>query len=149
MSRAASSALGAIWAYKPSRSNPERGTLTLVYAAAARVAGNNIDNICISPRGGILTCDDGQSVVDQFGAGNRMMGYTSQGLAYIFGKNHVQLSPTDIAAIGRTGQVEAGDYRGQEFAGATFDALGRVLYVNIQTPGITFAITGPWALGNL
>jgi secreted PhoX family phosphatase len=36
-----------------------------------------------------------------------------------------------------------------EFTGPTFTADGRVLFVNIQTPGITFAITGPWAKGPL
>lgn len=147
--RRAGRGLGCIWRYTPSRSNPDRGTLTLVYAAAARVAGNNIDNICISPRGGLLTCDDGSAVVDAFGPGQRLMGYNAQGLAYIFAKSNVVFSNADIAAIGRTGQFAAGDYRGAEFAGATFDPTGRVLYVNNYTPGITFAITGPWGLGNL
>lgn len=147
--RRAGRGLGCIWRYTPSRTNPDRGTLTLIYAAAARIAGNNIDNICISPRGGILTCDDGSAVVDAFGAGQRLMGYNAQGLAYIFAKSNVQFSSADIAAIGRTGQFAAGDYRGAEFAGSTFDPTGRVLYVNNYTPGITFAITGPWGLGNL
>ena len=30
-----------------------------------------------------------------------------------------------------------------EFTGPTFSADGKVLFVNIQTPGITLAITGP------
>lgn len=141
--------LGSVWAYHPSRTDPDRGTLTLIYAAAARVAGNNPDNITVSPRGGLLTCDDGAAVVDRFGAGNRLMGFRDDGLAYIFGKNNVQLSPADITRIGKTGQFAANDYRGAEFCGATFDWSGRILYVNIQAPGITFAISGPWALGNL
>ena len=41
---------GAVWIYTPSKSNPERGSLTLLYAAAAPVAGNNPDNITFSPR---------------------------------------------------------------------------------------------------
>ena len=32
-----------------------------------------------------------------------------------------------------------------EFTGPTFSADGKILFVNIQTPGITLAITGPWA----
>ncbi len=147
--RRAGRGLGCIWRYTPSRTNPDRGTLTLVYAAAARIAGNNIDNICISPRGGILTCDDGAAVVDAYGAGNRLMGYNSVGLAYIFCKSNVILDAADIAAMGRTGQFAPGDYRDNEFAGACFDASGRTLYVNNFSPGITFAITGPWGLGNL
>jgi hypothetical protein len=41
------------------------------------------------------------------------------------------------------------DYRGFEFCGATFAPSGRQLFVNIQTPGITFAIDGPWHRGSL
>lgn len=39
------------------------------------------------------------------------------------------------------------DYRGREFAGASFDPSGRYLFVNVQTPGVTFAIRGPWERG--
>jgi secreted PhoX family phosphatase len=39
--------------------------------------------------------------------------------------------------------------RGFEY-GATFEPKnGNWLFVNIQTPGITFAITGPWKQGSL
>ncbi|HET7816379.1 MAG TPA: alkaline phosphatase PhoX [Sphingomicrobium sp.] len=141
--------LGAVWVYAPSRSNAERGTLKLIYAAAARVAGNNPDNITISPRGGLLTCDDGADVDDGFGPGQRLMGYSAAGEAYIFAKNNVVLSDSDIAKMGRTGQFPADDYRGDEFAGATFDPAGQTLFVNVFTPGFTAAIRGPWALGNL
>jgi hypothetical protein len=41
------------------------------------------------------------------------------------------------------------NYRANEWAGATFDASGQWLFVNIQTPGVTFAITGPWWRGPL
>jgi len=141
--------LGCVWAYRPSLTNPELGTLTLIYAAANRIAGNNPDNICVSPTGGVLYMEDGSAVQDDFGIGNRVMGLTNAGLAYIFAKNNVILSPTDLATTGRTGNVAPGDYRGFEFCGGTFDPSGRTFYVNIQTPGITFAITGPWARGNL
>jgi hypothetical protein len=141
--------LGAVWAYHPSRTDPDKGKLTLVYAAAARVAGNNPDNITVSPKGGLLTCDDGAAVVDRFGTGQRLMGFRDDGLAYIFAKNNAQFSDAELAAIGKTGQFNAGDYRGSEFCGATFDWSGRTLYVNIQSPGITYAISGPWARGNL
>ena len=33
---------------------------------------------------------------------------------------------------------------GSEFTGATFSADGETLFVNLQVPGVTFAITGPW-----
>ena len=41
------------------------------------------------------------------------------------------------------------DYRVFEFCGACFDPSGKVLFVNIQTPGITFAVWGPWGRGTL
>jgi secreted PhoX family phosphatase len=141
--------LGAVWIYTPDTSNPERGTLKLLYAAAAAIAGNNPDNITYSPRGGLLTCDDGSAVDDGFGPGQRMMGYTEAGESYIFGKNNMTLSAADIAAMGRTGQFSADDYRDSEFAGATFDPTGHTLFVNAQSPGVTFAIWGPWRKGNL
>ncbi|RVQ65136.1 DUF839 domain-containing protein [Croceicoccus ponticola] len=141
--------LGAVWIYTPSTSNPERGTLTLLYAAAARVAGNNPDNLTISPRGGLVTCDDGDEVLDDFGEGQRIMGYSAHGEAYILAKSNVVISDGDIAKMGRTGQFPADDYRGAEFCGACFDPAGQTLFVNVQSPGITFAIRGPWASGNL
>lgn len=44
----------------------------------------------------------------------------------------------------------AGDFTGSEWAGATFEPKnGNWLFVNIQSPGITFAITRPWRKGAL
>jgi secreted PhoX family phosphatase len=101
----------------------------------------------VSPRGGVVLCEDGGGVNDAFGFGERTLGLTPQGESYVFCKNNVQLSPSDLAAAGKT--VEPGDYRDNEFAGACFDAKGHVMFVNMQAPGITFAIWGPWAKGNL
>ena len=39
--------------------------------------------------------------------------------------------------------------RQNEWAGACYSPDGRWLFVNIQTPGVTFAITGPWGKGPL
>jgi secreted PhoX family phosphatase len=36
-----------------------------------------------------------------------------------------------------------------EWAGACYSPDGQWLFVNIQSPGITFAITGPWGSGPL
>jgi len=35
-------------------------------------------------------------------------------------------------------------YSNSEMAGACFSPDGKILFVNIQYPGMTFAITGPW-----
>ena len=48
-----------------------------------------------------------------------------------------------------SGATFNGNLRSQEWAGATFGRDGDWLFVNIQTPGVTFAITGPWHRGPL
>ena len=35
-------------------------------------------------------------------------------------------------------------YSNSELAGACFSPDGKILFVNIQHPGMTLAITGPW-----
>jgi len=136
---------GAVWAL-----DPASDVLTCVFASANPIAGNNPDNITVSPRGGVLLCEDGGGVEDAFGPGERLLGLTPGGETYIFAKNNVQLEPADLGAAGKSTEfIEPGDYRTDEWAGATFDPSGRVLFVNAQTPGITFAITGPWERGLL
>jgi secreted PhoX family phosphatase len=76
------------------------------------------------------------------------MGITNTGDAYIFAKNNIVLTEAQLQGAGKLTSL-AGDRRANEFAGACFDPTGRFLFVNIQTPGITFAIAGPWASGPL
>ena len=136
---------GALWAYDPAAS-----TFTCVYVTSRAVAGNNPDNVTVSPRGGVLMCEDGGGVTDQFGFGERLLGLLPNGLAYPFAKNNIQLDSSDILAAGKNPAfVSPGDYRDKEWCGACFSPDGRILFVNIQTPGITFAITGPWQRGTL
>ena len=129
---------GAVWELDLSRMR-----LRAVFVSGNQTAGNNPDNITVSPRGGVVLCEDGG-----FGdAGARLLGLDAAGDAYVFCRNNVQLSADQIAAAGKT--VGPDDYRDLEFAGACFDPKGLVLFVGIQTPGITFAIKGPWKRGNL
>ena len=134
---------GAVWEFDFATSR-----LKAVFVSLNAVASNNPDNITVSPRGGVLLCEDGGGV-DDTGAGaiERMVGLTTGGDSYVFGRNNVQLTADQIAAAGKL--VQPGDYRGTEFAGACFDPAGKVLFVNVQSPGITFAIWGPWARGPL
>jgi secreted PhoX family phosphatase len=84
-----------------------------------------------------------------------MRGLTQSGGTFIFGENRINLSAADIAQAdaalnakgGLIASSSAGNYRGQEWAGACFHE--KWMFVNIQTPGITFAITGPWDNGAL
>jgi secreted PhoX family phosphatase len=114
---------------------------TCVFASPDGATGSGADNITISPRGGILLCEDGGNVP------NRLVVVTQDGNTFVLGANNVKLTAAQIAGAGKS--VAPGSYLNAEFAGACFDAAGRVLFVNIQTPGITFAITGPWEKGPL
>jgi secreted PhoX family phosphatase len=133
---------GAVWVL-------DLGTMRLkaLFVSENPLAANNPDNITVSPRGGVVLCEDGGGVNDAFGFGERLLGLTPTGNSYIFCKNNVNLSAGDIAAAGKS--VAPGDYRGREFAGACFDPKDNVMFVNMQSPGITYAIWGPWAKGNL
>ncbi len=133
---------GAIWML-------DLGTMRMraLFVSGNALAGDNPDNITVSPRGGVLACEDGDAVTDEFGKGSRLLGLTARGESYIFAKNNARLTPADLTTLGKT--VEPGDYRDSEFCGACFDSQGRVLFVNMQRPGITLAIWGPWQRGNL
>ena len=74
------------------------------------------DNITFSPWGDLIVCEDENEPP-------RLVGVTMQGNTYVIARNAMSNS---------------------EFAGATFSMDGSTLFVNIQNPGFTLAITGPW-----
>lgn len=133
---------GAVWMLDTTANR-----MRCVFASPDAVVGNNPDNITISPRGGILMCEDGGGVSDQFGFGERLMGLQTNGESFIFAKNNVTLDAEQIARAGKL--CEPGDYRNSEIAGACFEPEGEILFFNIQIPGITVAVRGPWLKGPL
>ena len=152
-------ALGKMYVMDTSGGSVARGTiweldlatqvLKCIYSSPSALVGNMGDNLTVSPRNAILICEDASTAAtDSFGFGQRLMGLTGQGDAYIFAKNNVVLSTSQLITNGKQISLQ-GDHRANEFAGACFDPTGRYLFVNIQTPGITFAISGPWAKGPL
>ena len=100
---------------------------------------NNPDNLCVSPRGGIVLCEDGDGL-------EYLHGLTTDGAVFPFALNNVV-----IPAGGVPGKsVSPGTYTGSEWAGSVFEPKnGNWLFANLQSPGITFAITGPWRRGSL
>ena len=116
--------------------------LKAIFVSDDQLVGNNPDNITVSPRGGIILCEDGESSVDAFGTGTRLLGINAQGDSFIFCKNNVDLGAAQISGADK--KIAPGNYRESEFAGACWEPSGRVLFCNIQSPGITFAIWGPW-----
>lgn len=79
------------------------------------------DNITIAPWGHLIVCEDNYSTEVR----NHLKGVTPEGKLYTLGRNVFQGN--------------------SEFAGAVFAPDGRTLFVNIQYPGLTVAITGPWS----
>ena len=50
-----------------------------------------------------------------------------------------------MTADGKVYTLARNAFRGDsEFAGVCFSPDGQTMFVNIQTPGITLAVTGPW-----
>lgn len=117
-----SARLGQIFKYTPSRfegttaEQTSPATLQLFIEPQSESLFAAPDNICIAPSGDIIVCEDGSG--DEF-----VHGVTQDASVYKIARN----------ALG-----------GSEFAGACFSPDGRVLFVNIQSPGITLAVTGPW-----
>ncbi len=133
---------GAVWEL-----DPREQTLRAVFVAGSRQVGDNIDNIVVSPRGGILLCEDADLATGIDESGTRLLGITAGGDSYPFARNNISLTLEQIVGAGK--RIFPRDYRAEEWAGACFDPDGEVLFVNIQIPGITFAIWGPWERGNL
>ena len=136
---------GAVWVL-----DPRTNILTAIYVSQARLAGNNPDNLTVSPREGVVLCEDGGGIEDEFGFGERLLGLMPSGAPFTFAKNNIMLETADIIAAGKSQLlISEGDFRRQEWAGACFNASGDTMYVNVQTPGLTFAIKGPWTDGPL
>jgi len=108
---------GQVWRYTPAT-----GMLRLLFETGNRAILDAPDNVAVSPRGGVLLCEDGYPR-------NFLRGLTPGGQIFDFAENLV-----------------AGD---SEFAGPAYSPDGKWLVVAIQRPGITVAITGPWGTGLL
>jgi secreted PhoX family phosphatase len=119
--------LGQVWHYRPLA--PERGELTLVFESPSVDVLDSPDNITVSPRGGLVLCEDG-------GGTQFLRGLTRDGQIFEFARNTLNNT---------------------EFAGACFSPDGSTLFVNIMGSttdagthrAATLAIRGPWEKGAL
>lgn len=111
--------LGQVWQYRPR--GRSGGVLTLLYEPTDPADMQSPDNITVSPGGGIAICEDGAG--EQY-----VRGLTQRGQVFDFALNTAN---------------------GSEFAGATFSPDGETFFVNVQSPGYTFAIWGPFEDGAL
>lgn len=113
---------GQVWRYRPSpyegtaKEKKAPGGLDLYVEPNDGDLVDNADNLTIAPWGDVVLCEDGSG--EQY-----VVGVTPKGGLYKLAYNALNDS---------------------EFAGAVFSPDGRALFLNIQRPGITLAITGPW-----
>ena len=121
--------MGQVWEI-----DPRRDRLRLVFESPGAPVLNMPDNLTLSPRGGLAICEDGTATPC-------VHGLTRDGRIFRFARNNVRIETP------RNGLT--GDFSRREFAGATYSPDGKWLFFNAQIPGITFAVTGPWAEGGL
>lgn len=125
---------GQVWQYRPVGSRQGQltgstGQLRLIFESPSFDVLDSPDNICVSPRGGLVLCEDGDAV--QF-----IRGLTQRGEIFDLVQTNGELP---------------------EFCGATFSPDGEVLFFNVQgstssvgsAKGGTYALWGPWEDGAL
>lgn len=125
---------GQVWQYRPVGSADEQrngsgGQLVLVFESPGPDVLSSPDNITVSPRGGLVICEDNDGL--QF-----LRGVTRRGGIFDFVRQAEPMA---------------------EFCGACFGPDGEILFFNIQGSGrsrgrsfgATYAMWGPWERGTL
>ncbi len=114
--------LGQVFMYQPSPlegrdgENERPGSLTLLAEAGEDTLLRNADNLTMAPWGDLIVCEDTSGHCG-------LVGIRPDGTQYSLADNA---------------------YSTSELAGVCFAPDGKTLFVNIQYPGTTVAITGPW-----
>ncbi len=94
--------------------------LSLVVEPGDHTLLDGPDNLCVAPFGDLVVCEDNLARRENF-----VVGVTPHGHCYPIARN---AHPAK-----------------RELAGACFSPDGSTLFVNVQRPGMTFAIWGPWS----
>ena len=114
---------GQIWSYSPN--GKDTGTLRLVFESPSKEVLFMPDNICLKPKSDLLfVCEDGD--YPNMESKNFLRVLAPNGKMADFARNISKDSPRS------------------EFAGSVFSPDGKILFVNLQTAGVTFAIWGDW-----
>jgi hypothetical protein len=118
---------GQIWRYRPSAAEGRTaeaqspGELELLFEPNHNRILQNADNLIVAPWGDLIVCEDSEER-------DHLIGITPEGGFYRLARNALNHS---------------------ELTGSTFSADGTTLFVNIQDPGMTLAITGNWPTGQI
>ena len=121
---------GQVFHYRPL--SDDTGELRLVFESPSPEVLDAPDNIVLSPRGGLVMCEDGS------------------GEQYVRGLDRAGRIVNLVRAPHAEGERQPG-----EFAGSCFSPDGRVLFFNVQgsreaggtVPSATYALWGPWEEG--
>ena len=124
---------GQVWEYRV-----RARQLILHYESPGGEVMDSPDNLTVTPRGGLMVCEDDASDADRANA-NRVIGISPSGRAFPFAENIFSSS---------------------ELAGVCFSPDGETMFVNVfgdstgspadhAGEGMTCAITGPWRRGPL
>ena len=115
--------LGQVFNYRPSpfegtaKERDAPGQLTLIAEADYESLLRKCDNITVAPWGDLIVCEDDE-------------------------KHHCGI--VGIRPDGSQYQLADNTYSDSELAGVCFSPDGETMFVNVQYPGTTFAIRGPW-----
>ena len=91
-------------------------TMEMLFESYSSSIMKKCDNITIAPWGDVIICEDGKGK-------DRLIGLKQDGSTYVIAENFLNNA---------------------EFAGVNFAPDGKTLFVNIYSPTMTIAITGPW-----
>lgn len=133
------SGLGQIWCYRPAAGDAAVGTrvaegqdtMELFLQPEHASMMRNGDNLAMAPTNDVLVCEDQPDR-------QRLMGITSDGGVYLLARN--PRGNSELAGACFAQRPANGTANGS--ANRTDD---QVLYLNIQSRGLTLAITGPWS----
>lgn len=96
----------------------KKQTIELMFESHNSDTMRKCDNITIAPWGDVIVCEDGKGK-------DKIIGIKENGDTYVIAEN---------------------SFNNSEFAGVNFSPDGSILFVNIYSPTMTIAITGPWNL---
>ena len=96
----------------------KKQTIELMFESHNSDTMRKCDNITIAPWGDVIVCEDGKGK-------DKIIGIKENGDTYVIAENI---------------------FNNSEFAGVNFSPDGSILFVNIYSPTMTIAITGPWNL---
>jgi uncharacterized protein len=139
-SEAGDSENGQVWRYVPT--GLASGTLTLLFESPNPRTLNQPDSITVSPTGTVVMAEDGDGE-DGPGGDNWLRVLTAAGGIANLAK---VIAPLDLH-YWDPADFEAGMFGASEMSGPCFTPDGKHLFVNVQYPGVTCVITGPWERG--